>query len=114
MSIEDVLGQIRVEPRSTPIIRALFSPPQLLPVCCLCGIIRDETDAIPGFGRWMTRESYRETHGVNPSDLPLTHTYCPECLVKVRIAVRQYFLELECHRNSVLSFPDIDLSPEAA
>jgi hypothetical protein len=39
----------------------------LLPVCCLCRLIRDEIGASPDSARWVTQRTYRKTHGVNPA-----------------------------------------------
>jgi hypothetical protein len=74
--------------------RETFIPPTLLPVCCDCGIIRDDTRFSPGRELWITQRTYRETHGVNPSDLALSHTYCPNCFTKVQDTVRQDFQEI--------------------
>ena len=71
-----------------------FIPPTLLPVCCACGLIRDDTRFSPGRELWVTQRTYRETHGVNPAEFALTHTYCPDCFTKVRDTVRQGFLEI--------------------
>jgi hypothetical protein len=65
--------------------------PALLPVCCVCKLVRDETEP---FVHWVTRGTYRERHGVNPADIPLTHTYCPECLTEVQDTARQYFRKI--------------------
>ena len=75
-------------------MRETFIAPAILPVCCICGLIRDETGSPPGFVRWVTQRTYRETHGVNSADFPLTHTYCPECFTKVQNTVKQYFREI--------------------
>lgn len=55
----------------------------LLPVCCICGLIRDETGASLDSERWVTQRTYRKTHGVNPANCLLTHTYCPGCFTQV-------------------------------
>ncbi len=75
-------------------IRETFIAPQMLPVCCIYGLIRDETGSPSDPGRWVTPRTYRQTHGVNPTEFPLTHTYCPECLVKAQDTVRTYFREI--------------------
>lgn len=67
--------------------------PTLLPVCCVCSLIDDETGARAHRVRWVTSQAYRRTHRVNPAVLPLTHTYCPKCLAQVMATVRQYFRE---------------------
>lgn len=47
----------------------------LLPVCCLCGKVRDDTKAKRGHGSWRALEEYVVEH----SDADLTHTFCPDC-----------------------------------
>jgi hypothetical protein len=71
----------------------LYIAPQLLPVCCICGFIRDETGCRPQHGPWVTPRTYQKIHGGNLADFSLTHTYCPKCLVKVQKTVRQYLRE---------------------
>ena len=66
----------------------------LLPVCCMCGLIRDETGSSPGFERWLTPRTYRKTRGVNPVDFSLTHTYCPTCFTKVQETTAQHFRQI--------------------
>ena len=64
---------------STP-MRETFIARKMLAVCCVCRRIRGETRPFPGRERWVTPQSYRTTHGVNPADFPRTHnkpsTYC--------------------------------------
>ena len=62
--------------------------PSLLPVCCLCGLIRDETSDSVDRKRWVTRRTYYSTSGVNPADCLLTHAYCPACFAQVMTEVR--------------------------
>jgi hypothetical protein len=81
------------EALSTPMGETSVTP-TLLPVCCTCGLIRDETGSTPGLDRWVTRWRYREIHGVSPTEFALTHTYCPECFIKARDTMRQYFREI--------------------
>ena len=83
MSIEKTMMRTT---RETPFAprRETFIPPTLLPVCCACGIIRDDTRFSPGRELWITQRTYRETHGVNPSELARTHTSCPECFMKAQ------------------------------
>lgn len=54
-----------------------------LPVCCVCGLIRDENgpsdESVPSIDNWVTKQTYRKTHGVDPAVCRLTHTYCPSC-----------------------------------
>ena len=60
----------------------------LLPVCCLCRLIRDEIGLSLDSARWVTQRSYRKTHGVNPADCLQTHTYCPGCFTQVMDRVK--------------------------
>jgi len=93
MSLEKLFAQTTPEALSAP-MRERFIAPTLLPVCCLCGLIRDDTRFSPGLDCWLTQRTYRETHGVNPTEIAHTHTYCPECFGKVQETVQQYFREI--------------------
>jgi hypothetical protein len=65
----------------------------LLPVCCICGLIRDETGASLHREHWVTEGTYRKKHGFNPSDCLLTHTYCPACYAQVMNRIRAALAE---------------------
>jgi hypothetical protein len=78
---------------SAPVIET-FIAPTLLPVCCACGLIRDDAGFPPGLDCWLTQRTYRETHGIDPTRIARTHTYCPECFRKAQNTVRQYFQEV--------------------
>jgi len=93
MSLVALAAQRTCEAPPAP-IRETFIAPTLLPVCCVCGLIRDGTESSPDRERWVTQRSYRQTHGVNPGDFPLTHTYCQKCFTKAQEAVRKYFREI--------------------
>jgi len=60
----------------------------LLPVCCLCRLIRDEIGPSLASARWVTQRTYRKTHGVNPADCLQTHTYCPGCFTQAMDTIR--------------------------
>jgi hypothetical protein len=49
----------------------------ILPICCVCGLIREDTSNQSE--SWVTKQLFRLTHGIDPSDYRLTHTYCPTC-----------------------------------
>ena len=89
MSLGKVSAQRTRETPSAPMREPCIAP-KMLPVCCVCELIRDETEFSPDHERWVTLRTYRRTHGVNPADFPLTHTYCPKCFSKVQETVRQY------------------------
>jgi hypothetical protein len=83
MSYEELSPQTTREAPSAPKrIRETFIAPTLLPVCCGCRLIRDDTRFSPGRELWVSQQTYRENHGVNPTELALTHTYCPKCFTK--------------------------------
>ena len=93
MALETLVAQTTRKTPSAP-MRETFVAPTMLPVCCVCGLIRDESRSSPDRERWVTQRMYREAHGVNPSDFPLTHTYCTTCFAKVQDTTRQYFREI--------------------
>jgi hypothetical protein len=93
MSHGELFDRTTCEALSAP-MRETFVAPTLLPVCCVCGFVRDDTRFSPGRELWVTRRTYRETHGVNPAELALTHTYCPKCFMKVQETVRQNYREI--------------------
>jgi hypothetical protein len=78
MAVETLFAQIIHEAPSNP-----NKNTSLLSVCCICGLLRDETGPSLDDERWVTQRTYRKTHGVNPADCLLTHTYCPECFTQV-------------------------------
>lgn len=90
MAPKNLFPQPTRKPTSAPMSET-FIAPTLLPACCAYGLVQDETGAIPGFKRWVTQRTYRMTHGVNPAELALTHTYCPNCFTKVQEAITQLF-----------------------
>jgi hypothetical protein len=92
MSIDKTMIRTTRDSPSAP-RRETFIAPTLLPICCGCGIIRDDTRFSPGRKLWITPQAFRETHGVNPDELALTHTSCPECFAKAHDTVRQYVRE---------------------
>ena len=71
---------------TTPVSRGEAS---LIPVCCLCGLIRDVSESSLPCERWVTRRTYRKMYGVNPADCILTHTYCPGCFTQAIAQIRE-------------------------
>jgi hypothetical protein len=66
MSLVELLAQTIRQAPSAP-MRETFIAPKMLPVCCVCRLIRDETGSSPDRERWVTLWTYRTTHGVNPA-----------------------------------------------
>lgn len=58
---------------------------KMLPVCCVCKKIRDDTGKEPGDGEWMSVEEYIwEKAGIAP-----TSTYCPVCAEQAKKQIDQ-------------------------
>ena len=93
MALVELIAQTTCDAPSTP-MRETFIAPTMLPVCCVCKLIRDEIGSSPDREHWVTPRTYRTTHGVNPADIPLTHTYCLECFTKAMGTVSQPFREI--------------------
>jgi len=52
----------------------------ILPVCCICKRIRDDSGREHGAGQWMSVEKYM----YHKAKVDITSTYCPECVSKER------------------------------
>lgn len=50
----------------------------IVPVCCQCKSVRDDTGKEIGAGKWMPVEQYLLTK----SKMAISPTYCPECIKK--------------------------------
>ena len=83
MAVDTLFTQITHE---APTVLRKETP--LLPVCCLCGLIRDGIRASLDSARWVTQGTYRKTHGVNPADCLQTHTYCPGCFTQAMETIK--------------------------
>jgi DNA-binding NtrC family response regulator len=51
---------------------------KILPMCCMCKKIRDETGKSPGYGEWVPVEQFIHER----AQLDITSSYCPECAQK--------------------------------
>ena len=47
----------------------------ILPVCCVCGLVRDDTGVKHGEGEWTSVDKFI----VQGTDAQLSHSYCPRC-----------------------------------
>lgn len=52
---------------------------KILPVCCVCKKIRDDSDKEPGTGDWMSVEKFLHSK----TKLDISSGYCPECASKI-------------------------------
>ena len=60
----------------------------VLHVCCVCGLVLDETGSSLDQERWVTQQVFRKTHGLYLGKCLLTHTYCPACFTQVMDRIR--------------------------
>ena len=47
----------------------------ILPVCCVCGLIRDDTGTEKGKGEWMKVDQFI----TQKTNAKVSHSYCPKC-----------------------------------
>jgi hypothetical protein len=87
MSLETPSAPTTREAPSAP-MRDPFIAPTLLPSCSICGLIRDDMGSPPALDCWLTQRTYREAHGVDPTEITQAQTCCPECFSKVQDTVR--------------------------
>jgi hypothetical protein len=69
-------------------MRETFIAPKILPLYCVCRLIRDVTESFPDRERSVPPRTYRTTHGVSPVEL--AHTSRPTYSTKVLGRVRQH------------------------
>jgi hypothetical protein len=62
-----------------------------LPLCCVCGLVRDNRTSHPNHQSWITLTSYRHSHKMPTADLAFTHTYCPACFLQATTKIQQFF-----------------------
>lgn len=68
--------------------RTVAKEPALIPICSLCGLIRDAGGVTRDRERWVTKRTYVEAHGMDLAECHLTHTYCPDCFTDFMERVR--------------------------
>jgi hypothetical protein len=88
MTFDNVFAQTTHEATSDPKKDTSIAP-TLLPICCVCRLIRDKTGSFPDRERWVTPQAYRKTYGAHSVNVLLTHTYCPGCFTHVMRTVNQ-------------------------
>ena len=93
MALVELFAQTTRETPSASMSKT-FVTPTLLPVCCVCRLVRVKTLSSPDRERWVTPRTYRKTHGAIPTGSLLTHTYCPTCFTKAKETVVQYFRQV--------------------
>jgi len=94
MTLEHTRAQATSQPVAAPTGTPCVTE-QLLPICCVCGLIRDDIRKLSHRERWMTAQIYRKTYHVNPTTCLLTHTYCQKCFTSAQNAARTYTRKIE-------------------
>jgi len=51
---------------------------KILPMCCVCKKIREDSDRQPGNSEWITIENFIHEQ----ANLDITSSYCPDCAKK--------------------------------
>ncbi len=59
----------------------------ILPICCGCGLIRDDAGVEPGKGEWMKVDHFV----VQKTDAQVSHGYCPKCHAKAMKEISVFF-----------------------
>jgi len=54
---------------------------KILPVCCVCKKIRDDSGKEPGTGEWVSVENFLHSK----TKLDISSGYCPECAEKLNV-----------------------------
>jgi hypothetical protein len=52
----------------------------VVPICCFCEKVRDDTGTERGGGLWQDFKFYMAIYMLRPEEVMFSHTYCPECL----------------------------------
>ena len=68
---------------------------KILPMCCVCKKIRDDSGKKPGTGEWIIIEKFIH----EKADLDITSTYCPECARKTMAEVTQIGRQPACRSH---------------
>ena len=70
---EAQVGHRRLKLREADMPTSPQQDPSVLLICHHCRLVHSDT------GGWMTKNTYRETTGIDPITCRLKHTYCPFC-----------------------------------
>jgi len=75
---QEMLFRIKNCLEKRELIRKINLYQKILPMCCVCKKIRDDTNREPGKGEWISIEKFIHEN----ADLDITSGYCPECTQK--------------------------------
>ena len=64
--------------------------PTFIPVCCVCGLAREEGDSAGCTEEsWSDFDAYLNRHGLRGTEYKLTHAYCPLCVQRYLVPKRR-------------------------
>ena len=82
-----------------------------VPICCVCGLVRDELGDTAGDESWSDLGSYLDRHGMRGADYKLTHTYCPICVHRYVSIGKGYAGEEQMSRRPGLTITGLMYMP---
>ena len=77
-AIEELLLRMASALEKREALRKVKIYEEILPVCCVCGLIRDDTGVDHGQGVWLNAGQYLCTR----TSTKVSHGYCPRCFAK--------------------------------
>jgi DNA-binding NtrC family response regulator len=72
---EEIFFRVRRCLEKLELARKINLYQSILPMCCVCKKIRDDTGKEPGTGEWVSVEKFIQTR----AKLDITSSYCPVC-----------------------------------
>ena len=75
---EEMLLRVKNCLEDLELTRRISLHQKILPMCCVCKNIRDDTGKEPGTGRWISIERFIHNH----AGVDITSSYCPDCARK--------------------------------
>lgn len=82
---EEMLLRVKNCLKKQELTRRINLYQKILPMCCVCKKIRDDSGKKPGTGEWVMIEKFIH----KKADLDITSSYCPECANKTIAEVNQ-------------------------
>jgi len=78
--VDEILFRVSSCVEKLELKRRLKAYEGILPICCVCKKIRDDSGREPGTGEWMVVEKFMW----KKAKLSVSSTYCPECLEELQ------------------------------
>ena len=78
--VDEILFRVSSCVEKLELKKRLKAYEDILPICCVCKKIRDDSGREPGTGEWMMIEKYMW----KKAKLAVSSTYCPVCYEELR------------------------------